>query len=347
MVNLFFRRTGTNMTTTQPTHAVVDLDAFKYSAAYVGEKRSIRATHKTEDWSEEFKSRTAFYGHWKKKAGGALAELNKKRDSPWLVEEFDIEDITVPEPIANVLHTAKVNVDSTLLQCGAKTYEMYMGKGDSFRVQLSTLQKYKGDRDNVVKPFHLDEVSNYLERRYKAEIITDLEADDMCVIRAYKEPNHFVLGEDKDYWGSPVNFYDINRTHRGIVNCDQLGMLFRDEKKDVRGQGRMHLYYQIISEDSVDCYKANCHSDIEWGSVSAFNTLVDCKTDKECFEAMVHTFKHLYPEPKVVKGWRGDDIQIDWLYVMQEMFNMAHMKRFVDEPLLDVKSILDRMKVAY
>lgn len=332
-----------------PNHAVVDLDAFKYSAAYVGEKRSIRVTHKTEDWSEEYKSRTAFYGHWKKKAGGALSELNKTRDSPWLVEEFDIEDITVPEPIQNVLHTAKVMVDDTLKASGAQSYEMYMGKGDSFRVELSTLVKYKGERDKVVKPYHVDEVSNYLERRYKAEIITDLEADDVVNIRCFKQPNHFAIGEDKDYWGCPINYLDINRMHRGIVDCNKLGNLFidTDKCKTVRGEGRMHLYYQVISEDSVDCYKANCHSDIEWGSKSAYNTLVDCKTDKECFEAMVHTFKHLYPEPKVITGWRGDDIEIDWLYVMQEMFNMAHMKRYTDEPLLNIKEILTRMQVKF
>lgn len=333
---------------TQPTHAVVDLDAFKYAAAYVGEKKSIVATLRgNTEVTFEAKSRTAFYGHWKKKAGGILAEENKKRESPWLPEDFDIEDVSTPEPIANVLHTAKVMVDEVLHQSGAKTYEMYMGKGDSQRVEWSTLWKYKGNRDDLVKPYHLDTVSDYLERKYSAEIITDREADDMCVIRAYKEPTRFVIGEDKDYWGSPVNYYDINRTHRGIVNCDKLGMLFKDDKKIVRGEGRMHLYYQIISQDDVDNYKANCFSDVEWGSVSAFNTLVDCKTDKECFEAMVHTFKHLYPEKKMVTGWRGNEIEIDWLYVFQEMFTMAHMQRTMDDKIVIVKDVLDRMGVSY
>ena len=332
----------------QPTHAVVDLDAFKYAAAYVGEKKSIRATLKG-DTSKTFdaKSRTAFWGHFKKKAGGILAEENAKRESPWLPEDFDIEDISTPEPIQNVLHTAKVMVDDILHASGAKSYEMYMGKGDSQRVEWSTLLKYKGNRDNLVKPFHLEEVSNYLERRYKAEIIVDREADDMCVIRAYKEPNRFVIGEDKDYWGSPVKYLDINRMHRGIVNCDKLGTLFKDDKKIVRGEGRIHLYYQIISQDDVDNYKANCFSDIEWGSVSAFNTLVDCKTDRECFEAMVHTFKHLYPEKKVVTGWRGDDIEIDHMYVFQEMFTMAHMQRTLDDKIVVVKDVLDRFKIDY
>lgn len=331
----------------QPTHAVVDLDAFKYVAAHVGQKKTIRAVHKTEDWSMELKTRTEFWGHHKKKAGGELAKLNAERDSPWLPEEFDIEDIVTPEPLANVLHTAKVQVDDILKASGAKTYEMYMGKGDSFRVELSTLEKYKGDRDKLIKPVHLDAISDYLERRYKAEIITGLEADDVVNIRCYKQPNHFGLGEDKDYWGCPIKFLDINRMHRGIVDCNKLGHLFLDSKKYVRGEGRIHLYYQIISEDAVDCYKANCKSDIEWGSKSAYNTLVDCKTDKECFEAMVQTFKYLYPERKVVQGWRGDDIEIDWLYVFQEMMNMAHMKRHETEPLVDVKAALDRMGIEY
>jgi hypothetical protein len=331
-----------------PTHAVVDLDAFKYAAAYVGEKKSIRATLKGDtSVTFEAKSRTAFWGHWKKRAGGILAEHNATRESPYLPDEFDIEDISTPEPIQNVLHTAKVMVDDILKQAGAKTYEMYMGKGDSQRVEWSTLQKYKGNRDNLVKPYHLDAVSDYLERRYSAEIITDREADDMCVIRAYKEPTRFVIGEDKDYWGSPVNYYDINRTHRGIVNCDKLGHLFLDDKKIVRGEGRIHLYYQIITQDDVDNYKANCFSDIEWGSVSGFKSLVDCKTDKECFQKMVEVFKYLYPEEKVVKGWRGDDIKIDWLYVFQEMFDMAHMQRTLTDPRVNVKAALDRMGIEY
>lgn len=335
---------------TNPTHAVIDMDMYKYAAAHVGEKKSIIVTHKTEDWSKEYKNKTEFWGHFKKKAGGDLAEMNKERTSPWMPEEFDIQIVQTPEPIANVLHTAKVLVDNDLHVTGAKSYEAYLGKGDSFRVELSTLLKYKGNREGEEappKPLALDEVTEYLHRKYKAEFVEGLEADDMCVIRAYRNPNAFVLLEDKDYWGCPINVYDVNQRHRGIVNCSKLGKLFVDDKKKVRGEGRMHLYYQIISEDTIDNYKANCFSDIKWASTSAYNTLVDCKTDKECFEAMVHTFKHLYPEPKIIQGWRGNDIQIDHMYVFQEMFNMAQMKRFVDEPLVNVKDVLDKMGVAY
>lgn len=296
--------------------------------------------------SFEFKSRTEFWGHYKKKAGGFLATLNKERTSILLPEEFDVEDVRVAEPIANVLHTAKTMVEGDLYLSGAKSFEAYLGEGDSFRVGVSTLLKYK-DRDPSAKPLALDAVTEYLHNKFKAEMVRDIEADDMCNIAAYNNPNAFTIIEDKDYWGCPVNVYDINRRERGIVNCNKLGHLFLDNKGKVRGEGRIHFYFQVISEDTIDNYKANCFSDVKWAAKSAYNALVGCKTDKECFQVMVDTFKMLYPEPKMVIGWRGMPILIDWFYVMQEMFHMAHMKKSVDEPLVDVKHVLDRMGVNY
>lgn len=294
----------------------------------------------------EFKSRTEFWGHHKKKAGGFLATMNQERTSILLPEEFDIEDVRVAEPIANVLHTAKTMVEGDLHLSGAKSFEAFLGEGESFRVGVSTLLKYK-DRDPSAKPLALDAVTEYLHSKFKAEIVRDIEADDMCNIAAYGNPNAYTIIEDKDYWGCPVNVYDINRRERGIVNCNKLGHLFLDAKGKVRGEGRIHFYYQVISEDTIDNYKANCFSDVKWAGKSAYNALVGCKTDKECFQVMVDTFKLLYPEPKVVMGWRGIPILIDWFYVMQEMIWMAHMKRTVDEPLLDVRDILDRIGVNY
>lgn len=330
---------------TDLTHAVLDLDLYKYAAAHVGEKKTIVAHHPT-GWSKEYKSRTDFWGHWKKKAGGDLAEINKTRDSTWLPEEFEIEDVRVPEPIANVLHTAKVMVEGDLFVTGAKTYEAYLGEGDSFRVGVSTLVKYK-DRDPSAKPLALDAVTEYLHKKFNAEVVRDIEADDMCVIAAYRQPHKFVIIEDKDYWGTPVNVYDINQRHRGTVNCNKLGHLFLDAKGKVRGEGRIHLYYQMISEDTIDNYYANCFSETKWASKSAYKALVDCTTDKECFQVMVDTFKMLYPEPKVVVGWRGMPIEIDWFYVMQEMMWMAHMKRTIDEPLIELRSVLKSLGVNY
>lgn len=322
----------------RPHVAVIDLDIPKYHAAAAGEKRSVIITHPTTEDFFICDNRTQFYGHWIKKEGGILAEINKSRDSPFSWDEFTYEDVQIPDNLDRVLHSAEKLVEGLIKQSGAKDYVAYIGEGESFRVGLSTLKKYKGGR-SAIKPVYIKEVSEYLEMVFNANKVTGIESDDAVVMDAYKDRRKFILTADKDAWGCPVNVYDPNQHHRGIVNCNKLGSLWVDDKGKVRGEGRLHLLWQVSSEDNVDNYAANCFSDIRWGAKSAYNSLKDCTTDKEAFEVVVGIFKHLYPEPRIVTGWRGEELEIDWLYVLNEMWTMARMLRWegdsvhITEPL--------------
>ena len=53
-----------------------DYDPILYTAGSVGETRSIKVVHRESGDEYEFPTRTAFWGHHKKKAGGWLAEYN-------------------------------------------------------------------------------------------------------------------------------------------------------------------------------------------------------------------------------------------------------------------------------
>lgn len=333
---------------TKATTCVIDLDLFKYTCASAGEKRSVIVTHKSSGRQIEVKSRTAFYGHHLKKEGGKLAEINSKRDSPFAWDEFTYEDKQTPDKIENVLHTAKVMVQKDLEASGATKHIAILGEGDSFRVGLSTLLKYK-DRGHLLKPVYLQEVSEYLRKKFDARVVRDIEADDAVVIECFNRPDRFALIEDKDFWGCPIKVWDRNQQHRGIVNCRKFGHLFLDSKKKIRGEGRLFFYWQCLSEDSTDVYKANCFSDIKWGQKSAYNALVDCRDDKEALQTLVDCFKRLYPEPKIITGWRGDDIEIDWLYVLSEMWHMARMLRTYDEleNKVEVVAALDNLGINY
>lgn len=315
---------------TRPTIAVIDMDMYKYHASAAGETRSVLVTHKASGREKEYQTRTEFYGDWRKKDGGALAVINKGRTSPFGWEEFEYTDIQRPEPIENVLHTAKTMVEKDLKASGASSYKAFLGKGESFRVELSTLLKYK-DREHLLKPLALDEVTDYLERKFNAEIITGIENDDAVVIECYGSKNKFAIIEDKDFWGSPIKVWDRNQQERGIVDCNKFGKLFLDDKNKVRGEGRLFFYYQMCSEDLTDNYKANCFSDVRWGAKSAYKALVDCKDDVEAWNKMKEVFLLLYPEPKTVIGWRNDPIEITWDYVLNEMFMMARMLKKRDE----------------
>lgn len=308
--------------------AIFDLDYVKYSVASVGEKRSILVTHKKTGKKKEFENRTAFWGRGGK-IGGWLGEQNKKRIEkglkPFEKEDFEIEDLQEPEPLENVLHSAKQMVLSALDALGTDKYECYLGEGDSFRVNVSTLLKYKGNRDDAIRPVLLKEVTDYLVRTFQPKVVTGIEADDAVVIRAIGDPNAVVVAVDKDTYSQPVRVFNPNRPEQGIVNCDCFGKLWMEGNK-VRGKGRIHLYYQIASQDNVDNFKLSCFSDKKWGAKSAYKALVDCKDDKEALEKLIEIAKNLYPEPKVVTGWRGNQFTIDWLYVLRECFLMAKMK---------------------
>lgn len=326
--------------------SIIDLDYVKYASASVGEKRSIIVTHKSSGREKEFNTRTEFYGRDKAKSGGWLGELNSKRDSPFAADEFEITDQQIAEPIDHVLQIAKTQVEGDLKRLGTNKYKAFLGKGDSFRVELSTLKKYKDNRKDMLRPLHMDAVTEYLERKFKAEIVTNIEADDRCVIEAYNNPNAVIQGLDKDYYSAPVKFFNVNRPDEGIQDCNQFGSLWLDDRGDVRGIGRMHLYWQMASNDTSDNYAANCFSDIKWAGKSAYKSLVEAKTDTEAWEKLKGIFQYLYPEEKTVLGWRNDPINITWDYVLNEMFVMARMLRFEGENL-NAYDVMDKLGVSY
>ena len=337
------------------TKAHLDLDAFKYSLASVGEDRSIVAVHKQSGREKEFKTRTEFWGHWKKKSGGWLGELNKQRAekdlAPFTPDDFEIIDkqTVKDEPIANILHSVKLSVDNAVKESKADKVVYYIGKGESFRVEKSTLLEYKGNRKDTLKPLLFDEVVEYMERKFRPEVVTHHEVDDRINMEAYGKEDEFCILLDKDGYGAGSKLFNFTLPHEGIVTTNCFGKLWIDDsgkEKKVRGYGRMFKMWQCCGLDDSDNYRANCMSDVKWGEMSAYKALVDCKNDKELFEAAIGVFKHLYPETKVVKGWRGDDIAINWLYVMQECLDMCHMLRWEGDRLV-VTDILDKMGVKY
>ena len=312
---------------------IIDMDYMKWSCASVGEKRTVVVTHLPSGNEKIFKTRTEFKGQGKT-IGGWLGQVNKQRTEAgkelFTLDQFAFRDIQTPEPVENVLHTIKVQMDSLLHALDTREYKGFVGAGDSFRLGRSSIVKYKGDRENLLKPLYLETVTNYMISKYGAEVVTDVEADDRCVMECYRNDN-VLVGVDKDYCGSPVKLYNPDHPEAGIIDNACFGGIYRDEKGKVRGTGRMFFYYQVAYGDDSDCYHAHSASDVKHGPVAAFKALGECTTDREALEALVELYKRLYPEPKVVQGWRGDNITVDWIYALEENWALARMLRFRDD----------------
>lgn len=327
------------------TVAEVDTDGYKYMCAFAGETRTVLVEH-TDGFCKEFKSRTEFFGRGREKNSGELAKLNKRKGKTYLYDEFTYTDIQVAENLDQVYKSTKNTIDLSIASSGAKSANHYVGEGDSWRVDSSTLLRYKGERGSQIKPLLLDKVTEFIVDHYNAEIITDLEVDDVVTMNAYNKSDRFVIAFDKDQRGAGVNFFNPSKPSDGILSGDGLGYLTKSDKGKITGVGRMFKMFQVCYGDPVDNYKASCMSDKSIGEVGVYDRIAHSTNDRELFQNSVNLFKELYPESKIVTGWRGDSFEVDWLYVMQEMFNMAHMLRWENDKV-DIKSVLDKLNVNY
>jgi hypothetical protein len=338
------------------TKLVFDYDPILYTAGSVGEERSIRVVHRVSGDEYDFSTRTAFWGHFKKKAGGWLAEYNAAKTIQRLPDEFDITDVQTPEPINNCLHTMKQMITGIKESVGASSYYGYSGKGKTFREDIATVMQYKGNRVGMLRPIHLDELKSYLVKHHACKIVEHIEADDACSIDSFdayqkwkksnSDKDKLVLAYvDKDYWQCAGHLYNTNQCN-GVDSYEGFGWLNLNEKGDVKGRGRMWLYQQVLSGDVADNYCANSGSDMKWGEKSAYKLLSQAENDKQAWTALVKGYKLLYPAPKVITGWRGNEITVDYLSMLQENMSLAFMLRRRDDKIV-VKDVLNSLGVEY
>lgn len=335
--------------------AILDADNLIYKAGCKGEERTIEVTHTPSGRVQSFKNRTEFWGHHKKKEGGWLGDLNKERLEKGLSTfhptDFEITDKQeVVEDVANVLHTVKMKIASQVEEIGADSMVCFLGGSEPlYRWEQSTMQEYKGSRKNVLRPLLKDEIIQYLVKHQNAILCNDkLEADDWCIIEAFRVYGEgdtaIVCSPDKDTLAQPVLSYNPDKPDLGIQDGDCFGRIFLDKKGEVRGVGRIFKYYQCLYGDDADDYRADAQSEIEWGSKSAYNALKDVQNDRDAWKLLHDTYHVLYPEPKLITTWRGDEIEINALHCMQEIFNMAHMRRTPDD-IIDIRQVLKKYKI--
>lgn len=321
---------------------IIDFDWPRYAAGFAGEKRSIEVEHRATGEKLRFKNRTEFYGRGKAKNKGWIGD-QVANGQIITADDFDIFDIQTPEPLENVLFTGKRMIEKVCDELGSTTIQGYYGVGDCFRVERSTILKYKGNREALLRPMQLPEITEFFIRKYNPTPCTHLEADDWCIIGG-QEANTIVVSPDKDTGGFPVLWYNPMHPEWGVMDCRTFGEIWIEGEgalEKYRGYGRKFFYWQVAYGDDVDNYKANAASDIPWGKKSAFVAMNSARNDREAFTILVDIFKMLYPEPKTIIGWRGEPILIDWAYVLKEQFDMARMYRHETDHV-DVYDVLKK-----
>lgn len=335
---------------------VIDGDVLAFKAAAAIETRFINAVHKSGR-VKRFDNRTAFYGRGKARDGGWLAETNKGRKTPFLLDEFTIEDDREVEDISHALHTVKSMIDNTCMKCKTSKYEIYLEEGKNFRHSLCTAYPYKGNRAGT-KPLLLKEVRSYIVSKLGGVVISGddcLETDDMCAIRATEGYKHY-LKHGKCNVIQSTNDKDALQVSGLLFNLDKMeeplfiegyGEVHLDSKGKLRGVGMSFLMAQMLMGDTIDNILPSKLAGKRFGDKGAFKVLEGTTTLKEGLVAVVNQYKEWYPKPiKYSHCITGKEVVGDWLSLASEFFILLYMRKSVNDKTT-LATLLDSEGVSY
>ena len=326
---------------------VIDGSLLAFRASAAGEKRSIIAEHRTSGNRKPFDNRTAFKSFLKE------TNESKEEGEGFNVTDFLLEDVLDSPPEKMAFHTVKEMIKYITNMCGATEYRIFIDEGATTRDFIATVQKYKGNRDGSIKPTNLQSVKDYMVMYHNAEMVTDIEVDDLLAMYGYEgwkltqggsDRKIVACTFDKDHLGCASWMFDFRKNSEGkpMMSEPQLNQGFGElyeTKQGIKGFGRMFLYHQWLAGDSADNYKPSKLSQKRFGEKSSYKVLKGLKTDKECLQAVVAQYKEWYPEPVEYTTWDGKAITKDWLELMQEYFDLARMQRWPNDTL-GVKELL-------
>ena len=302
---------------------ILDGDSIAYRCAAAGEERFIKVSHKPTGIHKIFKHRTEFKE--------AMNEKGKE-----ITADYVVEDCQEPEPISYVINTIKNHISRIADECKPDQILIFAGERDNFRIDLPLPKKYKGQRKDTIRPVHLKEAKEYLQRKYMAQEAVGYEVDDLCSIAAYdalkagNEPVMYFYEKDQYQLDGITLLYD--KFEFVYETVPVLGEL-RLDKSAVKGLGLKFLAYQWICSDPVDNYCAYDVSNVKFGPKSAYKVLVDCKSEQEVLIAVKDQFKKFYPESFEYTDWQGNAQKADWLFMLNMYYKACRMMRGPDDKL--------------
>lgn len=165
----------------------LDADTPLLRAALSVQEGFFTVVHKETGKRLEFKNQTEFWGHWSKKEGGWLADLNAKRKEmskePLLPDDFATENcVRLRSDITDHVDEAVKQWDfwiGRVKRWGvAKNYYACIGGEGNFRYDLAQQVPYKGQRQP--KPILFYDVREEVLNKYggKMIVVDEVEVDD-------------------------------------------------------------------------------------------------------------------------------------------------------------------------
>jgi len=351
--------------------AIVDIDTLIIHAALAGQESSVVVTHKETDWNKTFKNQTEFFGHFKKKEGGWLAEVNSKKLEKGLAivsaDAFEItpvvvkvadqytEDGTLITAETVVKGRFKNKIEAITRQEWCKDFKICFGTGKNFRYDIAQTQPYKSERP--VKPLLYEVVKEYMLYKYadKMLIVDGVETDEIVTqevwkgwIKAKRDFDKLsVVGcwIDKDLGQFPQLHYNFDKPEDGLVQITPLDAVKNLAKQCLQGDtidtipGLPALPAEMYEQYSLRKTKGI-------GDTTAKGVLADAQTPKEVFERVITAYKgHYGEEMKEFVSFRGEVSERNWLDHLNEQFRLLRMRTDVSKDVGNVREFLKALGI--
>lgn len=190
-------------------------------------------------------------------------------------------------------------------------YEGYFTGEGNFRYDIAKTVPYKGNR-NKRKPYHFENIKQYIIYKYNAVELNGIETDDMLAVRQKQlGKKSIIISRDKDLRmvnGWHYGYECGKQGEFGPVLVDGIGEL--DDKG--RGLGIKFFWGQMLMGDSTDNI-VGCRNR---GKVFAYKLLNDLHTEDELAVAVAEVYMDVYGEE-----WRTIMLEQGRLLWMHDTLN--------------------------
>jgi len=168
------------------------------------------------------------------------------------IDLLDVETNFKPEKIEYALHSVKQMVKSVLDHFDeVENYSIFISPEEgNFRESIGTILKYKGNRVDMRRPYHLPNCREYLVEQWTAEVVEGQEADDAMGIAQFEQFSQVAEG----------NFDNSNYTTCICTRDKDLDMVpgwhynWETDKRYfvTEVQAWRNFYCQLLTGDSTD-----------------------------------------------------------------------------------------------
>jgi hypothetical protein len=308
---------------------LIDGDILVFRTSAICESRSVEVLHNKSLKTKSFKNKTEF------------KEFLKAKDFEYVEQDYTFTDVQTLNEDMSYTFLLKNQLKSLKENLWWDEMRLLISGSNNFRDELPLPRKYKGNRDDTLKPLVRQECKSYLIGKYKAEVIDGCETDDALIYIGYeylaKGYEVIIVSNDKDsncYSG--LKLYDYTKESPEIVEIPQLGSLWIDPKGKVRGLGFLHYCHQMLIGDLVDGYKPTdlTNPKVSFGERSSYDLLKDCTSEQEALQLVIGKYLQWYPKQFIYKDCFGIEHQPTWKYMIGLYHKCVRMRETEGDELV-------------